>query len=74
MTNVKRFRVCRLPGPAEGRYDPQTEAVDGGDFATKGEALDFVRVFPGSGYGYIWDEQEQRAVHAFSWERKAKAN
>jgi hypothetical protein len=71
---VKRFRVCQLPGPAEGKFEPATEAIDGADFATWDEAERFVGVFPGSGYGYIYDGQECCVVRLVSWERKAASN
>lgn len=71
---MKRFQICQLSGPAEGMFSPDAEAMPGADFATREEALSFVGAFPGSGYGYIWDRQEARAVHIFAWTRKAKAN
>lgn len=70
----KRFLVCKLDGPAEGKFDPKTEAVDGADFDTWEEARAFVGSFPGTGNGYIYDSSECCVVHLVAWERKAPAN
>lgn len=74
MPQRKRFVVCQLPGHAEGRFDPETEALAGADFDTWQEAESFIGAFPGAGNGYIWDGQECRVVRLVAWERKAKAN
>ncbi len=71
---LNRFQVCQLPGPAEGAYAPETEAIGGADFGTRAEAEHFIGVFPGKGYGYIYDTAESRPVLIFSWQRTERAN
>ena len=72
---MKRFLVCSADRPIEGDFgDYRSQLVEPDGFDTKDAALQFISVFPGKGFGYIYDTIEQRGVHLFSWERTAPAN